>query len=88
MPQGNPLMQLIPFLLVFGIFYLLVIKPEKKKQQEHKKRLEALQKNDRVVTAGGAHGTVVNVKDTTVILRLDDSVRVEFDKDAISRVND
>lgn len=81
--QGNPL---IPFLLIIGIFYFLVLRPERTKQKEHKQRVAALQKNDQVVTIGGLHGTVVNVKETTVILRVDDSVKVEVDKEAISTV--
>ena len=69
--------------LIFGIFYFLVIRPEKKKQKDHKDMVANLRKNDEVVTAGGMHGVVVNIKDTTVVLRLDDNVRIEFDKEAV-----
>ena len=82
----NPLVQFFPFILMFLIFYLLVIKPQKKEQDEHKKKLAALKKNDAVVTAGGIHGTVSLIKETTVIVRVDDSVKLELDKSAISRV--
>ena len=70
-------------LLIFGIFYFLVIRPEKKKQKDHKDMIANLRKNDEVVTSGGMHGVVVNIKDTTVVLRLDDNVRIEFDKEAV-----
>ncbi len=73
---------------MFLMFQILVIRPEKKKQQEHKKRIDALQKNDRVVTAGGMHGTVVQIKEKTIVLRVDDNVRIEFDKESISTIKD
>lgn len=81
--QPNLIVQLIPMMMIFGIFYFLVINPEKKKQKEHKDLIENLKKNDEAITASGIHGTVVNVKDKTVVLRLDENVRVEFEKDAI-----
>jgi len=86
--EGNPLTQLFPFLMMFLIFYVLVIRPHKKEQTEKKKKIEALKKNDSVITAGGIHGTVVNVKETTLVLRIDDNVRIEIDKEAISTVKD
>jgi len=87
-PQApaSSMVQLVPFLLMFLIFYVLVIRPHKKEQDDKKKKIAALKKNDAVVTAGGIHGTVVNVKETTVILRVDDNVRIEFDKEAITSV--
>lgn len=80
--------QLMLMAIIFLIFYLLVIRPHKKEQEEKKKKIASLQKNDKVVTAGGIHGTVINVKDETIILRLDDNVKAEFDKEAISRVKE
>jgi preprotein translocase subunit YajC len=82
----NPLAQFFPFILMFLVFYLIVIRPQKKEQDAHKKKLAALKKNDRVVTAGGIHGVVSLVKETTVVLRVDDSVKLELDKTAVSRV--
>jgi preprotein translocase subunit YajC len=86
MPQPNFLVQLLPMVIIFGIFYFLVIRPEKNKQKEHQNLLANLRKNDEVVTAGGIHGVVVNVKDATVVLRLDENCRVEFDKSAVLSV--
>ena len=83
-PQQAPfIVQLIPMVLIFGIFYFLVIRPEKKKQKDHKDMVANLRKNDEIVTSGGMHGVVINIKDTTVVVRLDENVRVEFDKEAI-----
>lgn len=80
---ANPLMQLIPFALMAAIFYFIVLRPEQKKKAEHTKRVSELQKNDGVVTAGGIHGTVVGLKDKTVLIRIDDNVKIEVDREAI-----
>ena len=83
---GNPLAQMVPFVLVFLIFYFLIMKPEKDKQKQHKERLANLQKNDTVIFAGGIYGTVVNVKPTTVTVRIDDNVKIEIEKDSVATI--
>lgn len=84
----NPLVQLpiIPYALIFLVFWFLVIKPQKDKQKEHADMLKNIKKNDEVVTAAGIHGTVVLVKDKTVVVRVDDNVKIEFDKEAITKI--
>jgi preprotein translocase subunit YajC len=84
--QLNPLMQFIPFIFIFGIFYFLIIRPQKQREKEHKALLSKLAKNDEVVTAAGIHGTVVSVKETTVIVRIDDNAKIEIDKAAVAYV--
>lgn len=81
--QG-PLFQLLPIILIFIIFYFLLIRPQKKAQEEHRKMVAALKKNDEVVTASGVYGTIVNVKEHTVILKIDDNVKIEILKGSIS----
>jgi preprotein translocase subunit YajC len=81
--QAPFIMQLLPMALIFAIFYFLIIRPEKKKQKDHEEMVKNLRKNDEVIASGGIHGVVVNIKETTVVLRLDENVRVEFDKAAI-----
>lgn len=83
---GNPIVQFIPFIFIFMIFYFLVIKPERKKQRELVDMRKGIKKNDQVVTAGGMHGTVTLVKEKTVVLRVDENVKVEFDKEAIATI--
>ena len=83
---ANPILQFVPGLLIFAIFYFLVIKPQKDKQKEQKKLIDNLKKNDQVVTASGIHGTVVLVKEKTVMVRVDDNVKIEFDKDVVTAV--
>lgn len=85
-PTMNPLMAFIPYIFIFLIFYVLVIGPQRKKQKEHQQTLSNLKKNDEVVTAGGIHGVIAIVKDKTVVLRVDDNVRIEFDKESITSV--
>ena len=70
--------------LIFFIFYFLIIKPQKQKEVEHQKMLKALDKNDEVVTLGGIYGTIINVKDSSVVLRISDNVKVEVQKNAIA----
>ncbi len=83
----NPLMQFVPLIFIFFIFYFIVIKPQKGKQEAFKKMIADLKKNDEVVTTGGIHGTIINVKDKTVIVRIDDNVKIEVDKEAIASIN-
>ncbi len=82
----NALINLMPIVLIFVIFYVLLIRPQKKAQEEHKKLLAQLKKNDEVTTTGGIYGTIVNVKDDTVTLRVDDNVKIDVLKSAISTV--
>ena len=82
-PTGSPLVSLMPIIIIFVIFYFLLIRPQKKTQEDHKKMVSVLKKNDEVITSGGIHGTIVNVKDNTVVLRIDDNVKIEVQKHAI-----
>jgi len=77
---------LIMFALIIVVFYFLMIRPQNKKQKEAKQMLSSLRKGDRVVTIGGMRGSVVSVKDDTVILKVDDTTKLEFSKSAVSQV--
>ena len=86
-PQAPPFwVNLVPIILIFGIFYFLLIKPQQDKQKEHVRMVSELKKNDEVITAGGIHGLVVNVKDTSVVLKVDENVKIEVEKTHISQV--
>ena len=87
MPQAqavNPIVNLFPLVLIFIIFYFLIIRPQKSKEKEHGRLVSNLKKNDEVVTSSGIHGTVVNVKDKTVILRIDENVKLEIEKNCVA----
>jgi len=77
---------LLPFALIILVFYFLIIRPQSKKQKDTKAMLSSLQKNDRVATIGGIRGTIVSVKEETVIVKVDNAVKMEFSKSAISSV--
>ena len=83
-PAQSPLVNLMPIILIFVIFYFLLIRPQKKTQEVHKKMIAALKKNDEVITSGGIHGTIVNVKESSVVLRVDDNTKIEVQKNSIS----
>lgn len=74
----------IPYILIIIVFYFLLIRPQKLQEKERQKMLENLNKNDEVVTSGGIHGTIVNVKEKTVILRIDENVKVEIERNCIA----
>lgn len=86
MNANSALVNLMPAVLIIIIFYFLLIRPQKKAQQEHKKMLESLKKNDEIITSGGIHGTIANVKDGTVTLKVDDNVKIEIQKSSISLI--
>ncbi len=89
MPQSSavsPLFQFFPLVLIFVIFYFLLIRPQKQKEKEHQKMLAGIDKNDQVVTLSGIHGTVVNVKEKTLILRIDENVKMEIEKNSVAYI--
>jgi preprotein translocase subunit YajC len=85
-PPQNLLVTMMPLVFIFIIFYFLLIRPQQKKQKDHEKLVQAVKTGDQVVTSSGIHGTVSNVKDKTVILKIADNVKVEFDRAAIAAV--
>ena len=82
----NPLINFAPFILIFGIFYFLLIRPQQKRQQELVKMTEGLKKGDRVVTAGGVIGTVTSVQSDYVVIKVEDNdqTKMEILKSAIT----
>ena len=84
--SGSLLGTLFPFLLIIVIFYFFLIRPQNKKQKETEKMLNALKKGDKVITIGGIHGVVSSVKEKTVIVKVDDDCKIEFNRTAISSV--
>lgn len=88
-PQGGGAsFMLIPIILTGFIFYFMILKPQKKQQDERQALLGRIKKHDRVLTNGGIYGTVVSVKDNEVVLRVDDdnNVRIRFAKSAVIQV--
>ncbi|MCL0032297.1 preprotein translocase subunit YajC [Peptococcaceae bacterium] len=71
---------------LFALLYFLFIRPQRKRQKEHQKMISELKVNDEVITAGGILGTIVRIKEDTVVLRLIDNVKIELLKTAITQV--
>jgi len=84
---GDMLVSFLPIILIIGIFYFLILRPQSKKQKETQKMLQALKKGDRVVTIGGIHGVIQTVRESTVIIKVDDNVKLEFNRGAVSTVS-
>lgn len=85
-PQGseaNPLMSMLPLLLIVVVFYFFMIRPQMKRQKEIRKFRESLAKGDKVVTTGGIYGKIVEVKETTIILEIAKDVNIVVDKNGI-----
>jgi preprotein translocase subunit YajC len=83
---GNPLFSFLPLIAIFAIFYFLIIRPQGKKQKETQRMLSALKKGDRIVTIGGIHGVIQSIKESTVIVRVDENTKLEFSRSAVSSV--
>jgi preprotein translocase subunit YajC len=81
--MGNGSMTWIMLIGIFGVMYFFMIRPQQKRQKELRKFRDGLQKGDKVVTVGGIYGTVVEVKDTYLLIEVDNNVRLRFDKSSV-----
>jgi len=82
-PQGNMLTALVPFILVFVIFYVLIILPSRKKQKKHQNMIEALKPGDKIVTTGGIYGTVMGTQKDRIELKISANVKIDVTRNAI-----
>ena len=87
--QGNMMTLIIPFALMFAILYLLIIRPQRRKQKHLQEMIANVRKHDNVVIMGGVHGVVVSVKEKEIIVRVDDNkdVKLKVDKSAVTSVS-
>ncbi len=83
-PQGNMLLQLLPFILLMVGFWFLLIQPQRKKQKEHARMISELKPGDAVITSGGLCGVITHVKKDRFQLKIDDNTRVDVIKSMIS----
>ena len=83
-PAGGLGGMFVPLIMI--IMYFLMIRPQKKRQAEQKTLIASLKTGDRVVTNAGIHGLIVNVKETTVMVKVADNVKIEMEKSAIANV--
>src|SRR5436190_20153983 len=83
---GSGLLSMLPFVFLIVIMYYVMIRPQMRRQKEQQKLVTALKTGDRVVTASGIHGLISNVKETTVIVKVADNVKIEMEKTAVTNV--
>lgn len=76
----------VPLIFIFVIMYFVMIRPQKKRQEQQQKLIASLKTGDKVVTNAGIHGLISNVKDNTVLVKVADNVKIEMDKAAITTV--
>jgi preprotein translocase subunit YajC len=82
--QGSPLIQLLPFALILGIFYFLILLPMKRRQKKIQEFQDSLKVGDKIVTTGGIYGKVTRVNDKTLQVEIADRVRVEMSRAAVA----
>jgi preprotein translocase subunit YajC len=85
-PAGSGLLGMLPFVFLIVIMYYVMIRPQMRRQKEAAKLVSALKTGDQVVTASGIHGLITNVKETTVIVKVADNVKLEMEKSAVTNV--
>jgi preprotein translocase subunit YajC len=83
--SGSPLISLLPLVAIFLVFYFLLFLPNQRRQKKQQEMLRNLKNGDRVVTAGGVHGTIVGLRDDYIVLRVPpDSVKLEVQRSAVA----
>jgi len=85
-PAPNPIVSFVPMIVVIGILYFLIIRPQRLQAKEHGRLVDNLKTGDRVITQGGIHGTVTSLKGAIVQVKIADSVKVDVNRTAIAQV--
>jgi len=85
-PPGAGMGQLVMMLLIILVFYFLLVRPQQRKQKEHQTMVDALKKNDRVITSGGLHGRIIEVSESSVTLEIAKGVTIRQEKSQIGTV--
>ena len=85
---GSMMNMMLPMIIIFGIMYVMMIRPQHRKEKERRQMIENLKSGTRVIFAGGLVGTVTNVKETTFVIKIADNVKVEVLRGSVSRILD
>ena len=83
---GSPYGLIFMIIAIFAVMYFLMIRPQQRQKRQQQDLLSRVTKGDKIITMGGIHGTVVGVKDITVIIKIADNVKVELNRAAISKI--
>ncbi len=84
--EGSLVSTLLMFALIIGIFYFMILRPQQKRQKEREKMLGAVKKGDKIITAGGLHGTIAGIDEKTVLIQVADNVKLKFDRSAVASI--
>ncbi|GAA3408274.1 preprotein translocase subunit YajC [Paenibacillus hodogayensis] len=84
---GSLLTTIVPFILMFAVLYFLLIRPQQKRQKNRNSMLNQLKKGDKVTTIGGLHGTILEITDDIVVLRVNDATKLTFDRSAVNAIS-
>jgi len=82
----NPIASLLPFVLMLLVLYLLILRPQIKKQKAHQRMIDELEKGDQIVTSGGIHGIIQSIKDDVIVLKVAENVKIEVSRTAVAQV--
>ena len=80
---SSPLLQIVPFVLILGIFYFIILLPTRRKQQKVQEFLNSLKENDRIITTSGIYGQIAKINGDRIVLQIADKVRIEVSRAAI-----
>ncbi len=83
---GNPLVSLLPIVLIFVVFYFLLIYPKQREQKKHARMMTGIAKGDEVITSSGVHGRVVGVKENIVVLKIAENCKIEIERNHIATI--
>ncbi len=85
-PGFGGLGMFLPLLLIFAVFYLFIIRPQQKREKKRKAMIQAVKRGDKVVTAGGLHGKVHQVDESSVLLDVDGGIKLRIEKNSVASV--
>ena len=83
----SPFFQFIPLVLILGVFWFLIIRPQQKKQKEHVSMVDSLRKGDKVITNGGIFGTIIKVGDDRITLEIASKVQIQIERQQVARMD-
>ena len=84
--EAGSFSMLMPLIIMFAIFYFLIIRPQQKKQKDHRSMIEAIKKGDKIVTNGGLHGVVTGMSDSTLTIEIAPKIRVKIARGFVASV--
>ena len=85
---GNPVQMFLPMIIIFGIFYFMLIRPQQRKEKERRAMIEDVKSGEKILFSGGILGTVTNTKESTLVVKIADGVKIEVARGAVQKIID